>query len=341
MKYNYVYFVPEEYNKLKKKPNNYYSICVRDLETLSNVIVVSYPLDYKNFFLRFLFAIHTSKKINSKLKLPLQKLWFPYYFKNKFKNDKTICFVVEATYLPLSYIEYCRKRFPGCIFVKLHRDFMRLTQQMNATYSEENLKRYFDYRFSYDVSEAQKYGCFSFDEFESKISIPKKNIEYDVFFAGKAKDRMDKLINAYDKLVSLGLKCYFFITCCKKNERVARPGIEYAKKPMSYYRMLECSMKSKCLLDINQETAVGYTSRFLEGVMYNKKIITNNESVKDSKYFDKRFVLLFSNVDEINKAFFDENSEVDYGYENDFSPAKLIEKIDSIIYKEESKKNGK
>lgn len=330
--FNYVYFVSPDDNKLKDNPNGYYTICTQDLETSDSIKRVSYPLCHKNKLIRLLFAIHTSRKINSRIKLPFQTAWYPYYFKANFQHNKQLCFVVEGTHIPLSYITYCKKKFKGCVFVKIHRDLMKFSEITNPEYTEENINKYFDYRLSYDQEEAAKYNCEHFDEFESIIDVPRyESFDYDVYFAGKAKDRLNLLIDLYDKLDSCGLKCHFFITKAKKAEQKTRSGIVYSDKPISYKRMLIESMKAKCLLDINQLGAVGYTSRFLEGVMYDKLILTNNPAVKKSKFYKYGYILYFEKPSDINVDFFNNKSDVNYHYNNEFSPIRLIEKIDKLI----------
>ena len=42
------------------------------------------------------------------------------------------------------------------------------------------------------------------------------------FFAGKAKDRLNKLVEAYDLFTSYGLKCDFFITHVSPKEQIRR-----------------------------------------------------------------------------------------------------------------------
>lgn len=82
-KYNYVIFNSPD-NKLRVDNDGYYTICTKDLENLEQTRVVSYPLDKHPYWIRLLFALHTSEKISKHIKLPFQNLWYPLYFKITF-----------------------------------------------------------------------------------------------------------------------------------------------------------------------------------------------------------------------------------------------------------------
>lgn len=49
---------------------------------------------------------------------------------------------------------------------------------------------------------------------------------------------------------------------------------------MTYREMLYHTVNSKVVLEINQGCVDGFTSRFLESVMYNKRLLTNNFAVQ-------------------------------------------------------------
>ena len=86
------------------------------------------------------------------------------------------------------------------------------------------------------------------------------------------------------------------------------------------------------MFDVNQSGAVGYTSRFLEAVMYNKRFITDNNAVKDTEYYKTGDIFYFEKVSDIPKNFF-EISEANYHYGGEFSPIHLISIIDRELTK--------
>ena len=84
MKYNFVFF---------QVAHDYYKISMNEALSLPNVKYCdSYP--YRGGrFMQLLHRIHFSSKINSKITLPLKKIWNPFYFDNTFNDDKPICFI--------------------------------------------------------------------------------------------------------------------------------------------------------------------------------------------------------------------------------------------------------
>ena len=158
-------------------------------------------------------------------------------------------------------------------------------------------------------------------------SIPKS----DVFFAGRAKNRLSMLIECYDHLTSIGQQCLFFILDAPVTEKKVRKGIIYANEPMSYRTMLEYIINSKCILDINQEGAIGFTSRFLEAIIYNKLLLTNTPSVRFHSLYNEKFIKVFNNTKEIKSSFFQQADSVDYNYNGEFSPISFLDTLNSAL----------
>ena len=99
--------------------------------------------------------------------------------------------------------------------------------------------------------------------------------------------------------------------------------------------MLEYSIRSKCLLDINQEGATGFTSRFLEAIIYNKLLLTNTKGTEAHPLYDSRYIKEFENIEEVQPSFFNGKETVHYRYNNEFSPLHFIERVKEIVTKVE------
>lgn len=336
--YYFVYFNTNYLSKGRVDKNEYNSICLRDAEKMKDVQVVSCPLDYSNVLVRRFYNLINYKNIP--IPLIVKRFWYPFVFKQQFATNKPFCFVVANNDLSMDYLTYLKIKYPQCKLVKLHRDLVKISH-LKSEYSEENMNRVFDLRMSYDSGESAKLGFPYFDEIESKIeiSIDSKYPLSDVFFAGKAKDRLPKIISAYEILSSAGLKCDFYITGVPKEKQIQKSGITYANSFMPYMEMLYKSVNSRCMLDINQEGAVGYTSRFLEAVIYNKRLIADNPYVLNSKYYNPDYIQIVDDMKNIDPEFVRKESKVDYRYDDDFSPINLIKKIDKELIKMEEFNN--
>ncbi len=332
--YQYIYFNIPDANRRKKDPNGYNTICLADLEGKKNVKVVSFPVDWAPTWLRFVFSAHTTPKINKRLPLPGKKLWYKHYFHAKLDKNKPLCFVIANFELPISYLRYLKKKYPTSKMVIVHRDLIDLFKIRHPNFTKEIVEELFDLSYSYDLGDVEKYECRHFNEIESKLDIPKSK-EYplcDVFFAGRAKDRLPMLMEVYHKLTAAGLSCNYYLTGVPQEQRIPFDGIEYADKNISYKEMLYRTVNARCLLDINQEGAVGYTSRFIEAILYNKKLLTNNLSVLDSKFYTPDNICCFEKAEQIQPEFVRKNcEEVEYNYQGEFSPIGLIQQIDKDL----------
>ena len=186
---------------------------------------------------------------------------------------------------------------------------------------------------TYDEAESLEYNIPHFDEFESAIEITReREFESDVFFAGKAKDRLPLLSKAYDQLTKAGLKVFFYLTQVPKKERTELPGIVYSDTFMSYREMLYHSVNTRCMLDITQNNQQGYTSRFLEAVIYGKKLITSCNYVQKSKFYDRNKIQVLEDMNNINIDFITEGTGfVDYGYHGEFSPLNMVERVEEEL----------
>lgn len=323
MKYNYVIF--NGYDGPEKSSYNedgYYSICMRDLWAMDNVLISNMPLDYSNNTMQLVY------RLLRRLHFPLRWL-YPYFLKLSFKENKPLCFVIIGYEWPMDYYQWLKEKYPTGKFVRFTRDLISTQQNfINSLIATDVV----DYWITYDENEAKKYDMLYHPEVESKIDLPKnKELKYDVFFAGRAKKRLSKIVEVYDALEKAGLNCFFYIMGAKPEEQQPRKGIVYTDKYLSYRQMLEYDMQSKCLLEINQEGAVGYTSRFIEAVMYNKLLLTDNISIKQTSYYDSRYMQCIDNVNDINATFIKQERNVDYHYDDSFSPRHFINYLEALM----------
>lgn len=329
--YNYVLFNSQDGPTWKNIPDGYYNICVEELRQHDGICVVSAPLCHCPIWVRYLFSVHSSPALAKKINLPFKSLWFPYYFHNDFKEKKPLCFILLNHHIPLPYLDYLKLKYPDCKIVLMHRDLLKVCQRIAPKLLEN---KNIDLEMTFDKGESQKYGFPHFNEFESKVDIKVLGTpESDVYFAGRGKDRLPILLDIYHKMSSLGLQCKYFLTGVPKDQQVELPGIEYANRFMTYREMLYHTVNTRYVLEINQGGADGYTSRFLEAVMYNKKLITNNSFIKNSYFYNPRYIHIINSSEDLNKEFFIDQSQVDYHYNDDFSPMRMIERVDEELVK--------
>ena len=127
----------------------------------------------------------------------------------------------------------------------------------------------------------------------------------DILFVGTDKGRKDFLMELKQKLCSQGIKCDFRIVDNFKSLY----NNEYSRE-VSYFKLCYLVKNSRTLLDVVQAKQFGLTIRFMEALLFKKKIVTTNQSITWNKDFkDNPYVYVLSkdNINElhtfINKAF--------------------------------------
>ena len=132
--------------------------------------------------------------------------------------------------------------------------------------------------------------------------------------------------------MSKGLKCHFFITKVPEIEQIEAEGLFYNQE-LSYKEMLCRSKNAKCLLDINPKEAYGgYTSRFYEAIMYNRKLISDNPITNNSPFYNSKDIIYVTKPEDISDDYLKNiDSNVNYHYNGEFSPIRMIEKVDGLL----------
>ena len=145
----------------------------------------------------------------------------------------------------------------------------------------------------------------------AKIDGLEDNIENDVFFCGKAKDRLEDIYEIYNVLNSNGLKCDFYVTDVPKEKIKENYNIHYNEK-ISYKEYLNHVAKSKGIVEVIQKNSSVATLRFKEALAYGKVLITNNENVETN--YNKKQIYVYSNLKEIDIDSIKESLNLKFSY---------------------------
>ena len=309
--------------------NGFYDIAYKDIVDLPNVEYYR-GICFENKFLNFILRIHLSKKVNGIIELPFKKCWYKllyYNIKKKPKDEDKLCFLFFSRLIEddfsRNYLLYLKDRFPRAKYVCYFHDILDSHININI----ENIKEIFDLVLTYDYNDSIKYNLIYHPTPYCFVSIEKnKKYESDIYFVGKAKTRMQTIVSAYDKFEQKGFKCLFFIVDCNLKEYPIRNGIRYIET-MSYIENLKYVRNSKCVLEINQEGAIGMTPRTWEAIMYDKYLITNNIYIKNTPFFVGKYMKIYCDNIDID---LDLNKNISYPCKLKLllSPINLINKIE-------------
>lgn len=151
----------------------------------------------------------------------------------------------------------------------------------------------------------------------------------DVFFVGAAKNRMQKILETYDILEKAGLNCYFYVMDAKPPYNQERRGINYVPKDvwLSYEECIQYVQHTKCVLEIMQQGAKGETLRVWEAITYGKMLLTNNQSMKDSKFYSPDYISIIPENGDIDVDRIKSFESKQNPFKEDITPEKFLEYI--------------
>lgn len=152
---------------------------------------------------------------------------------------------------------------------------------------------------TFDKKDAEKYHLrfvetFSVTPLPIVMNSPKKSYKYDIYFIGQNKGRLPIIIEYIKDFKRLGLS--YLIQVVDDSSTKAN-GFKFSDK-VPYSKVLEYISNSKCILDIIQNGQEGLTQRVFEAIAMNKKLITNNLSLANTKLREDNRVFLLG-VDKI------------------------------------------
>lgn len=324
MEYNYVIFGSDW---------DLYKQSYSDIYGLENVKYISGHTDGKYGLIKKLCKLHFSAFLYNYFDVPGKSIWNATYFKDDFKTKRPLCFIFMGGWLEFDnygLFNYLKKNYPEAKYVLFLQDLINKIRRGNKwlQVDVERVKTTFDLILSFDQSNCDTYGFIYHPLVFSSYHgiIDNKIADSDVYFLGKAKNRLSEIIGAFEKLRSFGLKCDFYLVGVKEEDQVYKDEICYISG-MDYQTNLQHILHTKCLLEVMQQNGTGYTQRMCEAVALDKKIITNNSRIDEAPFYNNKYILKYRNPSEIAKEFcvnLKFNETVDYHYKEKFSPKELL-----------------
>jgi len=204
---------------------------------------------------------------------------------------------------------------------------IRESTDVMITYLYDNLERVpveceklnlFDTIFSFDDSDIEKYG---FRKLTNYIYLPfyakgTTEPQMDLFYITSYDNRRVALIKRLaKKLMEMRMKFQIMIIGKKswkhqlKNILVKIPEnvfLVFSLKKVSHKQLPHYYMNSKILLDLMREGQYGLSFRVFEAMALEKKIITDNGSIKNYDFYNPNNILVLNeDISNINASFFE------------------------------------
>ncbi|HGU0587204.1 TPA: hypothetical protein ACG651_005155, partial [Escherichia coli] len=137
-------------------------------------------------------------------------------------------------------------------------------------------------------------------------------VMFDIFFIGVDKGRLE-LLNTFAKLLDDASLSFSISVLPDKNKHYDECERLLAKNAMNYDEYLDKLFQTTAILEIVQPGQGGLTIRTLEALFYNKKLITNNESITEYDFYNADNIFIYKeqdcNIDAL-KSFLKKNNVI-------------------------------
>lgn len=320
-----------KYNYIIAGGPGYYSVAYDEVKRLPNVrYFVNYISGLPTRWLRLLARVTFNIKYGRYLRWILKPIVYPAIFKTNFPVDNECVYLFfESQYAVINtdYLEYIKKNNPQCKLVLFMQDVVASLPY----YDIADYKKRFDLVLSYDKQDCERYGLVyhptPYSHYENSKLIKKDSC--DVFFCGTAKNRYETIMMVYRICKEAGLKVLFYINGVEEHLQEKNDDIVY-NTPITYLENLSHIASAKCIIEVMQKKADGFTPRLWEAIFFDKHLITNNGSIKNTHYYDSKYIHEISN-DLHPEEWIDNPVSFDQKVKESKSPVKLLKFIEDHL----------
>ncbi len=308
---------------------DYFRYMFADVIAQPNVEYISDPV--KDFcpsgLLRGLYTLHSNRYLNWKCRLPFQDFWHRYSFRDTYGDERPKCFVFLMRWLkPENEYLFAKLRrcYPACKIVVYLEDLVKTGKNsLDFTIAE----RYADLIVSYDRADAETYGFLYYPTFLSRpvLRPDAAIVASDICFCGAAKERYPVIMDCYRRLTELGYRCDFSVSRLS-SDMPRYAGIRYIKRLIPYGEYLQHVLKTKCILELMQDDATGYTLRTWEAILFDKILLTNNKAILSAPFYNPQQFIYFGDVGELKSGFLREGCPCN-DYADKLSPKLFLDFI--------------
>lgn len=313
------------------KPNSWPDIVWRDASLSGARVLLESSLPLPSI-LKKIRRVNFANPANHRFWLPLKCLWDgTNTLRFEDLDPKKRNYIIFQTGIKFSahYIERLKLERNACIVLYMPDNI----RTMKIAQNEDEFLRFcrhyhVDQVYSFDKKDCEEFGTEFFDFYSmlpTKVTQTKlEDGKPKVLYVGgcRSKERLNTLHALYDRLKEQA-HCTFYLNGVDSVD-ANRDGIIY-NHPLSYAEVVELVQQHDVIVEIMNGNQAGNTLRLKEAVCYNKCLLSNNPLVKESPYYDPDFMQIFKKVDDIDLSSF--AKDVDYKYNGEFSPCKLMERI--------------
>lgn len=239
--------------------------------------------------------VETLRKILNKLQItPLYTFWLNNW-KYHIKEYDTV--IIFDYVLSLSLVKWIRSKNKNCV--------IKIWLWNIPTFEIEPFKKYATL-YCFDKNYAKNNNI----KFVEQFYIPKKSSVKDdkkgVVYIGYDKDRYKKLKFIAQELQKNQIYYHFNLQRNPENSYLDNESdIKLIDKPIDYEQVVDISNMFNTILELNISGQSGLTLRTMEALFYHKKLITNNENVKNFPFYNKNNFYVLGKETRSIKSFID------------------------------------
>jgi len=299
--------------------SDWLNYCLKKLDKYENVLVFNNRFPCDGRILSLILKIHYSEKIKKYVNLPFKEVWFKL-FSNNISDDSSknlVIVIYDRNRLGnnADFLRYLRTRYKHICLVYMFTNVVRISGAMENGFVEK-LCDFYDIVYAFDPKDSIRYG-FQYSPllYSYCDNIKITDNKHDIFYVGRAKDRLTSLLKVFERFNQLNKKTIFYIYGVESNKQFYKDKIKY-NQMLSYRQCLEYIKNSSCLLDIIQGDSYGYTIKTCEAVYYDKLLITTNQEIKKAPFYREDYILVINNESDIKEDFLNKGTTVLYSEED-------------------------
>lgn len=131
--------------------------------------------------------------------------------------------------------------------------------------------------------------------------LPTPAKKYDFYYIGTLQDDRLEVITRISNMLKQGeFNNSFTLFDITGKQSKKHPDIRITHKAISYKEILKNSSEFSVIIDLKTSCHNGLSLRFFEALHFSQKIITNNETVKDTDFYHENNHLVFNTIDQLN-----------------------------------------
>ena len=293
---------------------------------------------------QFIKKVHCSFKTNKFIELPGKDLWERSILNNVKPNS---CYMFLSTSLVTISSRLLKKlrnnpNHPKLVLLLIDslsaNSYHLRYPSVRRTIS--NFK--WDEVVSFDEADCKKYGYkYMGQHLYTKLSpqdvglSDNHTVDYDLQYAGADKRGRNAIVyQIFKYLTDKNVKCKFTMMDNIANDYKYKiqPGLKIIHRGIPYRQILRDVMSTNVILEVMQGGQIQQTARYYEAVCYNKKLLTNNDYVKKLQFYNPEYMKIFHSLEDIDIDWLrDDSMKIDYHYDNEFSPVKILDIIDENV----------